>query len=102
MKHKDFKKTLVHQKNLKNLVTSLFEKFQYNVPRRGLERFFAFFNTNRHGKINVSEIGDLVYKESEREFIMRAQMRLKGPPPVYFSEDLPVVDLDEEEQRLKK
>jgi hypothetical protein len=102
LSHINQEKTLVHQQQLKNLITNLFDKFQYSISTRSLERFFSFFDTNDTEKVNLAQIGALVYKESEQEFIMRAQKRLKGPPPVYFAEDLKVIDLDLEEKRLKK
>ena len=97
-----FKKTLISKQNFRSLMTSVFEKFEFKVPQRTIEKFVAFFNTNKKGNINLSEISKLVYKEDNNMFYERVQKRLNGPPPVYYTEDLDKIPQDKEEKRLKE
>lgn len=61
----DFKKSLMQRNEFKNLMQSAFEKFENKIPKRSLEKFLAFLNINKHEKLNLSEISELVYNESK-------------------------------------
>ena len=52
--------------------------------------------------MNLSEFSEQLYEESEANFTKRIQKRLNGPPPVYNGDDLEVINLEQDDKKLRE
>lgn len=102
IKSYDPKTTLIAREQMKDFVDAVFTKFNNKLSRFKLQELFAFFNSNKGGKVNLGEISDALYNEDNLQFSKRMCTRPNGPPPVYNTNDLPKCDIDLEELKLKR
>lgn len=100
LEEKDLGKKNIHQAEMKVLVESLLQNVGQKVDKKTLEGFYGTFTYNKTGHVNMKEMVDIIYNETEKQFYMRVSKRQNGPPPNYDDSKVEVVELDPAELEM--